>query len=217
MSNYTTTNDYPTLTVCIGNYGFYNEGELRDSWADLPMEQGAIMPWLREHGLYDERHEETYISDVDGWQFGSLKPDLMSIDDANRLAMAMQYAGSDGVETVSAAIECADSAPTSVDGLINLLLQADEIPYAELPLDHWGQPSVEAYGIELADDTGLYQELEEMGATCYFDFEEYGRDALNDYLTSDSGYLYDDMPDEDFYSRDEIDEVLGLKKQDKAA
>ena len=217
MTNYTTTNDSPTLTVCVGNYGFYNEGELRDSWVNLPMEPSEIMPWLRARELYDERHEETYISDVDDWPFESFKPDLMNIHDANRLALAMQHAGSDGVETVAAALECTCDTPDSVDGLINLLLQADEIPYAELPLDHWGQPSLEAYGLELAEDTGLYQMLEESGADCYFDFEAYGRDALTDYLTSDSGYLYDDMPDEDLYSSDEIDEVLGLEKQDKAA
>lgn len=217
MNNITTSNDFPTLTVCIGNYGYYNDGELRDSWATLPMEPDEITSWLRGRGLYDEFHEETYISDVEGWPFASFKPDLMSVEDANRLALAMQHAGSDGVDTVAAALECADNAPESVNGLINLLLQADEIPYAELPLDHWGQPSVEAYGIELADDCGLYQELEEMGAVGYFDFEEYGRDALSDYLTSDSGYLYDGMPDEDLYSRDEIDEILGIKQQDKAA
>ena len=217
MTDYTTANDSPTLTVCVGNYGYYNEGELRDSWAALPMEPDEIMPWLRGRGLYDERHEETYISDVDGWPFASFKPDLMDVNDANRLALAMRHAGSDGVDTVAAALDCGCDTPDGVDGLINLLLQADEIPYAELPLDHWGQPSVGAYGIELADDCGLYQELEDMGATCYFDFEEYGRDALNDYLTSESGYLYGDMPDEDLYSRDEIDEVLGLKQQDKAA
>lgn len=217
MSNYTTANDSPTLTVCVGNYGFYNEGELHDSWVTLPMEPSAIMPWLREHRLYDELHEETYISDVDGWPFPSLSPDFLSIDDANRIALAMQRAGSDGVETVSAALECADVAPTRIDELINLLLQADEIPYAELPLDNWGQPSVEMYGIELAEDTGLYQKLEELDANNYFDFASYGRDALTDYQTSESGYLYDDMPNEDFYSHDEIDEVLGLKQQGKAA
>ncbi len=217
MTNYTTSNDSPTLAVCVGNYGFYNEGELRDSWAVLPMEPGEIMPWLRKHGLYDERHEETYISDAEDWPFESFKPDLMSVDDANRLALAMQYAGNDGVETVAAALECADDAPASVDGLINLLLQADEIPYAKLPLDHWGQPSVEAFGLELAEDSGLYQRLDDSGATCYFDFASYGRDALTDYLASDSGYLYGDMPDEDLYSRDEINEILGLKKQDKTA
>lgn len=49
--------------VCVGNYGYYNEGELHDTWMRLPMDPDKIEPWLRSHGLFDEEHEEIYISD----------------------------------------------------------------------------------------------------------------------------------------------------------
>lgn len=33
--------------VCVGNYGYYNEGELHDTWMRLPMDPDKIEPWLR--------------------------------------------------------------------------------------------------------------------------------------------------------------------------
>lgn len=52
------------LDVCVGNYGYYNEGELHDTWMRLPMDPDKIEPWLRSHGLFDEEHEEIYISEL---------------------------------------------------------------------------------------------------------------------------------------------------------
>lgn len=217
MTSSTSNNVTTTLRVCVGNYGYYNEGELRDTWADLPMDPNQITPWLTAHGLYDAAHEETYISDVDNWPFEVFGLDLVDLRSCNRIAIAMEYAGPDGVEAVANALECSCDAPGSVDGLINLLLQADEIPYAEFPRDQWGYPSKELFGYEYADETGLLAKLQDMNADCYFDFEKYGRDLLMDYMTSDDGYLYDEMPADDFYSADEIDELLGLKPESMAA
>lgn len=55
--------------VCVGNYGYYNEGELHDTWMRLPMDPDKIEPWLRSHDLFDEEHEEIYISDYDALPF----------------------------------------------------------------------------------------------------------------------------------------------------
>lgn len=46
--------------VCVGNYGYYNEGELHDTWMRLPMDPDKIEPWLRSHDLFDEEHEEIW-------------------------------------------------------------------------------------------------------------------------------------------------------------
>ena len=35
------------LDVCVGNYGYYNEGELHDTWMRLPMDPDKIEPCLR--------------------------------------------------------------------------------------------------------------------------------------------------------------------------
>lgn len=64
--------------VCVGNYGYYNEGELHDTWMRLPMDPDKIEPWLRSHGLFDEEHEEIYISDYDALPFRC--PEVFDVD-----------------------------------------------------------------------------------------------------------------------------------------
>ena len=39
-----------TITVCIGNYGYYNEGELRDKWITLPKTDVEIQQFLTDNG-----------------------------------------------------------------------------------------------------------------------------------------------------------------------
>lgn len=51
--------------VCVGNYGYYNEGELHDTWMRLPMDPDKIEPWLRSHGLFDEELVEKPVTPTD--------------------------------------------------------------------------------------------------------------------------------------------------------
>jgi len=74
------------LDVCVGNYGYYNEGELHDTWMRLPMDPDKIEPWLRSHGLFDEEHEEIYISDYDALPFRC--PEVFDESDLARSASA---------------------------------------------------------------------------------------------------------------------------------
>lgn len=76
------------ITVCIGNYGYYNEGYLHDSWITLPKTEQEIKDFLEKNNLYDEQHEEIYISDYDGVPFGldSLFTEYTHLDDLNLLA-----------------------------------------------------------------------------------------------------------------------------------
>lgn len=53
--------------VCVGNYGYYNEGELHDTWMRLPMDPDKIEPWLRSHDLFDEEHEYDEMHVEDQW------------------------------------------------------------------------------------------------------------------------------------------------------
>ena len=39
------------LSVCVGNYGYYNEGELHDAWITLPKSEEEIEEFLNEHQL----------------------------------------------------------------------------------------------------------------------------------------------------------------------
>lgn len=57
------------LDVCVGNYRYYNEGELHDTWMRLPMDPDKIEPWLRSHGLFDDlpvydyEYDEMHVED----------------------------------------------------------------------------------------------------------------------------------------------------------
>ena len=59
------------LNVCIGNYGYYNEGSLHDAWITLPKTEAEIRDFLHLNRLQDPLHEEIYISDYDGIPFGT--------------------------------------------------------------------------------------------------------------------------------------------------
>ena len=93
-----------TISVCIGNYGYYNEGELHDAWIELPKEPAEIKAFLEEHRLYDELHEEIYISDYDGTPFGCTAAfvEWTSLDELNLLASQMEYMSADDEEKVEA-------------------------------------------------------------------------------------------------------------------
>ena len=47
------------LNVCIGNYGYYNEGSLHDAWITLPKTEAEIRDFLHLNQLQDSQHEES--------------------------------------------------------------------------------------------------------------------------------------------------------------
>lgn len=76
------------LSVCIGNYGYYNEGDLHDTWITLPKTEAEIRDFLHLNRLQDPLHEEIYISDYDGVPFGAtqLFTEFCQLEDLNLLA-----------------------------------------------------------------------------------------------------------------------------------
>lgn len=199
-----------SIDVCIGNYGYYNEGELRDAWISLPKTSKEIGDFLSAHGLQDPEHEEIYISDYDGVPFGlrGLFDEYTHLDDLNMLARQME-AHPGAVETVKGALGCGIDHPESVIGLMNWIEQADEIPYYAYDYpgagrkDEWDQTEVERNSAEenyartviFRDEDKLraLMALDEVGLDhdMYFDFEKYGRsDDLSGYVNlGDGGYF----------------------------
>lgn len=115
------------IDVCVGNWGYYSEGELRDTWMHLPMDPDEIEPWLRGHGLVDEEHEETYISDYDGLPFRcpQVFNEYARLDKLNVLAMQLTLLPEGDLAHIQAAIDYGE--PLSrLDELMNLVAQADE-------------------------------------------------------------------------------------------
>ena len=118
------------LSVCIGNYGYYNEGELHDTWITLPKTEAEIRDFLHLNRLQDPLHEEIYISDYDGVPFGTrlLFNEFCHLEDLNLLAKQLVTANPADLEKVGAWIQAKDT-PESLVGLMNLIEQADDIPF----------------------------------------------------------------------------------------
>lgn len=215
-----------SIEVCIGNEGYYAEGELRDAWITLPKTDEEIRDFLSANGLQDPEHEEIYISDYDGVPFGlnSLFGEYTSLDQLNLLAKLMEKMPEDA-EKVDKALGCGIDEPESALGLMNWIVQADEIPYYSYDYDgigikdQWGQTCLdrfsaeENYGYTLLEMNQALKEAldndnEAMGA---FDVERYGKIcAMNGGVhLGECGYVPDDdMPDEDRYSLEEIGEMV---------
>lgn len=124
------------LNVCIENYGYYNEGELHDTWITLPKTEAEIRDFLHLNRLQDPLHEEIYISDYDGVPFGAtqLFTEFCHLEDLNLLAKQLITVSPGDLEKVGAWIQ-ANNTPESLVELMNLIEQADEIPFYSLEYD----------------------------------------------------------------------------------
>lgn len=183
------------LDVCVGNWGYYSEGELRDTWMHLPMDPDRIEPWLRDHGLIDEEHEEIYISDYDGLPFRcpGVFDEYARLDKLNVLAMQLSLLPEGDFEHIQAAIDFGEPL-NRVDELMNLVSQADELPvydylYDDMYVeDQWHKTCLERstpqenYAYTVLDGDSEFWDLMNRGdgdlLSC-FDFNRYGELAEN--------------------------------------
>lgn len=217
--------------VCVGNYGYYAEGELRDRWVDLPMEPERLDSLLRESGLLDDEHEETYVSDYDGLPLevgGDVFGEYADLDDLNTLALVMQGMSDWDKKVVECYLDAVDGAESVLD-VINVALQSDDIPLSEYDYegawtkDRMGQTCVERlspqanFGYTLIESgccEGLRELLEnDVCAQAAFDVERYGRlvAEADDVSLYDDCYLYADSCDGidmHRWSREEIGEMV---------
>lgn len=175
------------ITVCVGNYGYYNEGELRDKWITLPKSEREISDFLKGSGLMDAEHEETYISDYDGiplgMGYGGAFSEYTSLEDLNLLARAMEEADPAGLERLEGAFRAGAEQPDSVIGVANLVAQADEVPYQEYPHkpgEHGVSSAREAYALYHVEEMGGPEALGRETLEELFDVESYGRDRAID-------------------------------------
>lgn len=152
--------------VCVGNYGYYNEGELHDTWMRLPMDPDKIEPWLRSHDLFDEEHEEIYISDYDALPFRcpEVFDEYAHLDELNVLAMQLALLPDGALEHIDAAVEYGEPL-NHLDELMNLVAQADDLPvydyeYDEMHVeDQWHETCLER---STPEENYAYTVLEEI-------------------------------------------------------
>lgn len=212
------------LDVCVGNYGYYNEGELHDTWMRLPMDPDKIEPWLRSHGLFDEEHEEIYISDYDALPFRcpEVFDEYAHLDELNVLAMQLALLPDGALEHIDAAVEYGESL-NHLDELMNLVAQADDLPvydyeYDEMHVeDQWHETCLERstpeenYAYTVLDGDSEFWALMNRGngeLLYCFDFNRYGEIAVNNgYVDLRETCYVDkraDWPALDEYSFEEI-------------
>jgi len=201
------------FSVFPQNLAYYNEGEIVGGWIDLPQSPEVIDKFLEEVVKVDDEHEEYEIADFEhvpfpyeSFQWGSLKK-------LNSLAIIYNTLDEERKEAIAANLEFQGEEYYSIDELINMCLQANEISYYRYHFEgiEYNQKSSAEIkmGYTMAEENGLYQELDKLRVLDFFDFEKYGNSFFYDYELLENGYLINDYNlDLDYYSSEEIKEKV---------
>ncbi len=211
------------FSIFAQNLAYYNEGSIEGDWIDLPQSPEIIDRYLKEVVKVDDEHEEYEIADVDDigpFPYSSIQ--WSSIKDINNLAIIYSSLNEFQKEAVEAYLETEGADQYGIDELLNICLQSDDINYYQYNFEGIEyskdcSPDVKM-GYTMAEEIGLYYELEKLGATNYFDFEKYGESYSYNHQLLENGYLIEDSSiDLNYYSREEIDEKVNeiLQKNSK--
>ena len=207
------------FSVAVGNYGYYNEGELRDTVIELPQPVEAIDKFLTDHGLQDAQHEEIYISDyTDGVPFNADFAETTNLYDLNILAAAMDEKGIDMNDPRISLIEYADSGNDPID-LANYIMQEDELPIYSLEGYGWNTPEANL-AQEFLENSGILNEQTQnntFSLSNYIDMDKLGSDLSYDVILGDNCYMYDtgELPDRNRYTREELETMLDLNTREQ--
>ena len=137
------------LNIWVGNLGKYNEGELKGGWLELPKEKEEIDKFLKEVvGLNDE-YEEYMINDFET-DLPYKVNEYESIKMLNLLAKV-----SENIYNMEAIEGYANSeGDLSIEELMNIIIQEDELPYYSYQIDSWTMSAEEKYGYIMKEDAG---------------------------------------------------------------
>ena len=199
------------FSIFAQNLAYYNEGYIFGDWIDLPQSSEKIEKYLKEIVKIDDEHEEYEIADVDGvpFPYGSIQ--WSSVKDVNNLAIIYSTLDEFQQNAIAAYIEYEGRENYDVNELINICLQADSINYYQYSfngIEYCENCSAEVkMGYTMAEELGIYEQLEKQGIVDFFDFEKYGESFGYDYGLYDDGYLVPNFNlDLNFYSKEEITE-----------
>ena len=196
------------------NLAYYNEGRIEGGWLDLPQSPVAVNKYLKEVVKVDDEHEEYEIADAENispFSYDSIQ--WSSVKDINYLVAIYSSLDEFEREAVEAYLEFEGADRFSIDELINICLQSNEITYYRYVFEGIEyskdcSPNVKM-GYTMAEEIGLYYELEKLGAEDYFDFEKYGESYSYNHQLLENGYLTDDSNiDLKYYSKEEIKEKV---------
>ena len=194
------------ITICIGNYGAYNEGYLIDRWVDLPLSTNQLNAILKEMRKQAEALtgcpcEEFYVSDYDGipfgYAYGHVFSELTPIHHLNLLAHVMQE-HPEATQCVQDVLDTGIEAPDSVLGIAQWILHNEDIPYYSYDCpEHCDNPA-EKIGYTYLMCEPWFNAMAHDGADIFFDVEGYGNMLAANLYLGENGYVdpCGEFPDE---------------------
>lgn len=195
----------------IGNYAYYNDGNLVGGWIKLPFSDEEFRRFLGEEVMVDALHEEYGIFDTDLMgplgEIGVKIGEYDDLDAINLLARVCADHPEADLEAVRAFMDN-QGGPTSFVEYANAVAQAGEIPFYR-----W-EDSPERYGSD--EEHFAYQEIGNLGGperlgreelAEYFDYERYGRRLMDEGIRlGENGFIdLDDCVVADDFDMDIVD------------
>ena len=203
------------FSIFAQNLAYYNEGSIVGGWIDLPQSPEVIERYLKEIVKVDDEHEEYEIADIDDntspFPYASIQ--WSSVKELNELAIIFSKLDEYQREAIQAYLVHSGEEHYAISELINLCLQVDNINYCRYSfegLENNQDCSPELkMGYTMAEENGIYIQLQKQGIIDYFDFEKYGDSFGYDYELLSNGYFIPNCDiDLDFYSKEEIQEKV---------
>lgn len=201
------------FSIFAQNLAYYNEGSIEGDWIDLPQSPDVIDKYLKEVVKVDDEHEEYEIVDIDDnispFPYDSIQ--WSSVRELNELALIFSKLDECQREAVQAYLVYSGEEHYAISELVNICLQVDDINYCRynfegLEYNQDCSPELKM-GYTMAEENGIYHQLQKQGIIDYFDFEKYGESFGYDYELLSNGYF---IPNYDinleYYSKEEIKE-----------
>ena len=203
------------FSIFAQNLAYYNEGSIEGGWLDLPQSPEVIDKYLKEVVKVDDEHEEYEIADIDDnispFPYASIQ--WSSVKELNELAIIFSKLDECQREAIQAYLVYSGEEHYSISQLVNICLQADNINYCRYSFEglEYNQdcsPELKM-GYTMAEENGIYIQLQKQGIIDYFDFEKYGESFGYDYELLSNGYFIPNYDiDLDCYSKEETQEKM---------
>lgn len=202
------------FSIFAQNLAYYNEGSIEGDWIDLPQSPEIIDRYLKEVVKVDDEHEEYEIADVDSigpFPYDSIQ--WSSVEGINNLAIIYSKLNNFQKEAIGAYLVYEGEEHYDINELVNICLQADDINYCQYNFDgleyNKDCSSELKMGYTMAEENGIYIQLQKQGIIDYFNFEKYGESFGYDYELLNNGYLIPNFDlDLELYSKDDIEKKV---------
>lgn len=210
------------FSIFAQNLAYYNEGTIQGGWLNLPQPPEVIDKYIKEIVKVDDEHEEYEIADIENikpFPYSSIQ--WADVKDINNLAIIFSTLNEFQKESVLAHLEYEGEEHYDINELINICLQSDDITYYKYDFEGIERcencsPEVKM-GYTMSEEIGLYDELEKLNVTSYFDFEKYGEIYSDNYELFTDGYLIlgDYDLDLTMYSKSDIEQKINEILQER--